>query len=138
MTELMFVAPDNVAIVRGAYAAFENGELEYMKSIAAPDFVMKTSSATDGTEHYGPEAIEEISLVISARWDEFRLEPLEFYDEGDRVLVLGTLVTKSSEEGLASTVGQLWTLQDGKVTSVVGFLDGEEAIRASGLTQLLT
>ena len=131
------MTPDNVAIVRGAYDAFKNGELQYMKNHAAPDFVMKTSSATDGTEHYGPEAIEEISRVITARWDEFRLEPLEFYYEGDRVLVLGTLVTKGHEEGLASTVGQVWTLKDGKVTSVEGFLDSEEAIRAAGLTRLL-
>lgn len=132
------MTPANVAIVRGAYDAFQRGELEYMRSIATHDFVMKTSSATDATEHYGPQAIDEISQVISARWDEFRLEPLEFYSEGDRVLVLGTLVTKSSEDGLASTVGQVWTLKDGKVTSVEGFLDSEEAIRAAGLTQLLT
>jgi ketosteroid isomerase-like protein len=131
------VTPGNVTIVRGAYDAFKNGELQYMKNHAAPDFVMKTSSATDGAEHYGPQAIEEISQVISARWDEFRLEPLEFYYEGDRVLVLGTLVTKGHEEGLASTVGQVWTLKDGKVTSVEGFLDSEEAIRAAGLTRLL-
>jgi ketosteroid isomerase-like protein len=130
--------PDNIAIVRGAYDAFEKGELGYMKSISTPDFVMKTSAATDDGEHYGPEAIEEISRVINARWDEFRLEPLEFYYAGDRVLVLGTLVTKGSEEGLASTVGQIWTLKDGKVTSVEGFLDSEEAIRAAGLTRLLT
>jgi ketosteroid isomerase-like protein len=130
--------PDNIAIVRGAYDAFKKGELEYMKSISTPDFVMKTSSATDAAEHYGPEAIEEIWQVINARWDEFRLEPLEFYFDGDRVLVLGTLVTKGHEEGLASTVGQLWTLKEGKVTSVEGFLDSEEAIRAAGLTRLLT
>jgi ketosteroid isomerase-like protein len=109
-----------------------------MKSISTPDFVMKTTSATDAAEHYGPQAIEEIWRVINARWDEFRLEPLEFYYDGDRVLVLGTLVTKGHKEALASTVGQLWTLKDGKVTSVEGFLDSEEAIRAAGLTRLLT
>jgi ketosteroid isomerase-like protein len=129
---------DNIAIVRGAYEAFEKGELEYMKSISTSDFVMKTTAATDDAEHYGPQAIEEISQVINTRWDEFRLEPLEFYHDGDRVLVLGTLVTKGREEGLASTVGQLWTLKDGKVSSVEGFLDSEEAIRAAGLTRLLT
>jgi ketosteroid isomerase-like protein len=131
------VTPDNIAIVRGAYDAFEKGELEYMKSMSTPDFVMKTSSATDDAEHHGPQAIEEISEVINARWDEFRLEPLEFYYEGDRVLVLGTLVTKGHDEGLTSTVGQLWTLKEGRVASVEGFLDSEEAIRAAGFTRLL-
>ncbi len=128
----------NVAIVRRAYEAFKIGDVEGLKSLTTPDFVLKASSATDGAEHHGPQAMEEIFEAIRARWDDFRLEPLEFYDGGNRVLVLGTLVTKSSTEGLASTVGQVWTLKDGKVTSLEAFLDSEDAIRASGLTRLLT
>jgi ketosteroid isomerase-like protein len=128
----------NVAIVRRAYEAFEKGEIEELKRLTTPDFVLKASSATDGAEHHGPQAMDEIFAAIRARWDDFRLEPLEFYDGGNRVLVLGTLVTKSSTEALASTAGQVWTLEDGKVTSLEAFLDSEDAIRAAGLTRLLT
>ncbi len=89
--------------------------------------------------HHGPEGIGEIFQAIRDRWREFRFEPLEFYEAGNRVLVLGTMLTKGkNEDGIASTAGQVWTLEDGKVVSVEAYLDTESAIRAAGLTRLLT
>jgi len=129
----------NVAIVRRAYAAFSAGNVEELMSLTAPDFVLRASAATDGAVHHGPKAMKEILDAIRERWDDFRLDPLEFYDAGNRVLVLGTLVTKGhDEEGFATTAGQVWTVEDGEIVSMDAFLDSEEAIRASGLTSLLT
>jgi len=107
--------------------------------MTTPELILRASSAIDGKVHHGPEGIGEIFQTIRDRWHEFRVEPLEFYDAGNRVLVLGTILTKGrNEDGFASTAGQLWTLEDGKVVSVEGFLDTESAIRAAGLTRLLT
>lgn len=128
----------NIAIVRQAYEAFSEGDVERLMSLVAPDFVLQASSATDGKEHHGPQAMDEILQAIRTRWDEFRLEPLEFYDGTDCVLVLGTLVTKGRDEGFASTAGQVWTLKEGKVTSLRAFLNNDDAIRAAGLTRLLS
>jgi ketosteroid isomerase-like protein len=127
----------NVAIVKRAYEAFRNGDAETLKSLTGAGFVLRASDATDGAEHRGPQAFEEILKAIDERWEEFRLEPLEFYDAGDSVLVLGTIVTRGKDEGFASTAGQLWTLRDGKIVAMQAFLSSEEAIRASGLTRLL-
>jgi ketosteroid isomerase-like protein len=124
--------------VRRAYEAFRKRDVETLMSLTSPDFVLQASAATDGREHHGPKAMAEILEVIGKRWDEFRLEPLEFYETDDRVLVLGTLVGKADNEGLASVAGQLWTLRDGKVASMRAFLSSEEAIRAAGLTRLFT
>jgi ketosteroid isomerase-like protein len=129
----------NVEIVRRAYVAFEQGDAETLRSLAAPDFVLHASPATDDKVHYGPEAMFEVYQAVHERWEDFRLEPLEFYDAGNRVLVLGTLVTRSRDgEGLTSTVGQVWTLDQGKVVLMEAFLDSGEAIRAAGLDRLLT
>jgi len=128
----------NLAVVRRAYEAFNAGDAETLKSLASDDFVLKASAATDGAEHHGPSAFDEILSTIDERWQDFRLEPLEFYEAGDRVLVLGTLVGKShAQEGLASVSGQVWTVRDGKLTSMKAFLSSEEAIREAGLTRLL-
>lgn len=136
---IVVLTPGNVAIVRRAYKAFRAGDLDELKAMTTPDFVLRASSAADGQVHHGPEAMGEVLQVIRDRWREFRVEPLEFYDAGNRVLVLGTILTKGkNEDGIASTAGQLWTLEDGKVVSVEGFLDTESAIRAAGLTRLLT
>jgi uncharacterized protein len=129
----------NLAIVRRAYEAFNAGDAETLKDLSTDDFVLKASEATDGAEHRGPAAFAEIFEAINARWQDFRLEPLEFYEAGDRILVLGTIVGKShAQEGLASVAGQVWTIRDGKLASMQGFLSSEEAIRAAGLTRLLT
>lgn len=124
--------------MRRAYDAFRESDVETLMSLVSPDFVLRASPATDGKEHHGPKAMAEIVEVVRQRWDDFRLEPLEFYETGDRVLVLGTLVGKADSEGIASVAGQLWTLREGKIASMRAFLSSEEAIREAGLTRLLT
>jgi ketosteroid isomerase-like protein len=107
--------------------------------MTTPDLVLRASPATDGKVHHGPEGIGEIFQAIRDRWREFHFEPLEFYIAGKRVLVLGTIVTKGkNDDGFASTAGQIWTLEDDKVASVEAFLDTDSAIRAAGLTRLLS
>ena len=129
----------NIAIVRRAYEAVDARDVDKLKAMTTPDLVLRASPATDGKVHHGPEGIAEIFQAIRDRWREFHFEPLEFYIAGKRVLVLGTMVTKGKDEdGFASTAGQIWTLEDDKVVSVEAFLDTESAIRAAGLTRLLS
>jgi ketosteroid isomerase-like protein len=129
----------NVAIVRRAYEAIDARDVDKLKTMTTPDLVLRASAATDGKVHHGHEGIGEVFQAIRDRWQEFRVQALEFYDAGNRVLVLGTILTKGkNEDGIASTAGQVWTLEDGKVASVEAFLDTESAIRAAGLTRLLT
>jgi ketosteroid isomerase-like protein len=129
----------NVALVRSAYQAFNDRDVETLKSLATPDFVLEASEATDGEQHHGPGAFAEIFGAIRERWEDFRLDPLEFYEAGDRVLVLGTMVGRGHDrKSFASVAGQVWTVRDGKLASMQGFLSSEDAIRAAGLTRLLT
>ena len=129
----------NVAIVRRAYEAIHARDVNQLKAMTTPDLILRASPATDGKVHHGPEGIGEIFQAIRDRWQEFRVQALEFYDAGNRVLVLGTILTKGkNEEGIASTAGQVWTLEDDKVVSVEAFLDTDSAIRAAGLANLLT
>ena len=129
----------NAAIVRRAYEAVDARDVDELKAMTTPDLILRASPAIDGKVHHGPEGIGEIFQAIQDRWREFHFDPLEFYEAGNRVLVLGTMLTKGKEEdGFASTAGQVWTLEDGKVVSVEAYLDSESAIRAAGLTRLLT
>jgi ketosteroid isomerase-like protein len=128
-----------VALVRSAYRAFNEWDAEVLKNLATTDFVLEASSATDGRRHQGPEAFDEIFETIRERWADFRLDPLEFYEAGERVLVLGTLVARAHDrKPFASVAGQVWTLHDGKISGMQAFLSSEEAIRAAGLTRLLS
>lgn len=128
----------NVAIVRAVYEAFREGNLDELRGMTTPDFVLRASSATDGKEHHGPDAMGEVIQAIRDRWEDFRVQPLEFYEAGNCVLVLGTILTKArGDKGLASTAGQVWTLDEGKIASMDAFLDSDSAIRAAGFTHLL-
>jgi ketosteroid isomerase-like protein len=128
----------NVAIVRRAYESIHARDVDTLKTMTTPDLVLRASPATDGKVHHGPDGIGEVFQAICDRWEEFRVEPLEFYESGNRVLALGTILTKGrNEDGIASTAGQLWTLREAKIAAVEGFLDTESAIRAAGLTRLL-
>ena len=128
----------NVAIVRRAYEAVDARDVDALKKITTPDLVLRASPAIDGKVHHGHDGLGEIFKAIRDRWREFRFHALEFYEAGNRVLVLGTLLAKGVEEGIASPAGQVWTLEDGMVVAVEGYLDSETAIRAAGLTRLLT
>jgi ketosteroid isomerase-like protein len=129
----------NTAIVRRAYEAVQARDVDELKAMTTPDFILRASPATDGKVHHGPDGIGEVFQAIRDRWQEFRVQALEFYEAGNRVLVLGTILTKGkNEDGIASTAGQVWTLEDGKIVSVEAYLDTESAIRAAGLTRLLT
>ena len=128
-----------MAIVRRAYEAVDARDVDELTKIMTPDIVLRASPAIDGKVHHGPEGIGEIFQAISERWQEFHVQALEFYEAGNRVLVLGTMLAKGgNDDGIASTAGQVWTLEDGMVVSVDGYLDSETAIRAAGLTRLLT
>jgi ketosteroid isomerase-like protein len=128
-----------VALVRSAYRAFSDWDAETLRNLVTTDFVLDASPATDGRRHEGPEAVKEIFQSIRERWVDFRLDPLEFYEAGECVLVLGTLVARAHDrKPFASVAGQVWTLRDGKVSAMQAFLSSEEAIRAAGLTRLLT
>ena len=129
----------NVAIVRRAYEAVDARDVDELTKIMTPDIVLRASPAIDGKVHHGHAGIGEIFQAIRERWREFRFQALEFYEAGNRVLVLGTMLAKGgNDDGIASTAGQVWTLEDGMVVSVDGYLDSETAIRAAGLTRLLT
>jgi ketosteroid isomerase-like protein len=136
---LLALTQGNVALVRTAYRAFNEWDVETLNNLATTDFVLEASSATDGQRHQGPGAFDEIFEAIRERWADFRLDPLEFYEAGERVLVLGTLVARDHDRNpFASVAGQVWTLREGKLAALEAFLSSEEAIRAAGLSQLLT
>ena len=125
--------------MRQAYEAVDARDVDELKKITTAELVLRASPAIDGKVHRGPDGIAEIFQAIRDRWREFRFDALEFYEAGNRVLVLGTMLAKgSNEDDIASTAGQVWTLEDGMVVAVAGYLDTESAIRAAGLTRLLT
>jgi len=81
----------NVDTARSAYEAFGRGDLESLKQDFAEDAVWVTSDELPlGGETRGRDAIMGNFAQIPNYWSSFSVEPSEFIDGGDAVVVLGT------------------------------------------------
>jgi ketosteroid isomerase-like protein len=71
-------------------------------------------------------------------WEEFRMEPDEVLDAGDRVVAVGRWVGKGKGSGIEvqQPVADVFTLHDGRVVRAeLGFTDRAEALEAAGLSE---
>jgi uncharacterized protein len=81
----------NVDTARAAYDAFGRGDLAALQDDFAEDAVWYTSEELPlGGETRGREAIVANFAQIPNYWSSFSVEPSEFIDAGDTVVVLGT------------------------------------------------
>jgi uncharacterized protein len=81
----------NVDTARSAYEAFGRGDLEALSGDFADDAVWYTSDELPlGGETKGRDAIMANFAQIPNYWSSFSVEPSEFIDGGDTVVVLGT------------------------------------------------
>jgi uncharacterized protein len=81
----------NVDTARSAYEAFGRGDLAALQDDFAEDAVWYTSEELPlGGETRGREAIIANFAQIPDYWSSFSVEPSEFIDAGDTVVVLGT------------------------------------------------
>jgi ketosteroid isomerase-like protein len=81
----------NIDAARSAYEAFGNGDLAALQDSFAEDAVWVTSDELPlGGEVEGRDAIMLNFTQIPRYWTSFRVEPEEFIDAGDHVIVRGT------------------------------------------------
>lgn len=81
----------NVDTAQTAYAAFGRGDLGALQADFAEDAVWYTSEELPlGGETRGRDAIMANFAQIPNYWSSFSVEPSEFLDAGDTVVVLGT------------------------------------------------
>ena len=81
----------NVDAARASYEAFGRGDLETLKEMLSEDSTWLTSDELPlGGETRGRDAIIEDFAQIPKYWTSFSVEPEEFIDAGDWVVVRGT------------------------------------------------
>ncbi len=69
-------------------------------------------------------------------WDEHRIEPQEFIDAGDRVVVLQREYQRSKGGAeLVIDTATIVDLRDGRIVRLQGYMDPAGALRAAGLSE---
>jgi len=129
------MSQENVEVVRRAYEHYNRtGEPDY--SVLDPEVVYDVSTRTfDPFVYHGHEGVREFLALIREQWATFRLEPQEFVDAGDSVVVSVRLVGVGKESGVETTANaaHLWTLRRGKIVRQTTFQTMSEALEAAGL-----
>ena len=91
-------------------------------------------SPTEGSYH-GIEGVGASFIEWMEPWDEHRIEPEEFVEGNDRVLVTVHLTARGQESGLEvdQRFFQVYTVRDGKISRMVEYVDRARALEAAGL-----
>jgi ketosteroid isomerase-like protein len=136
------MSEENVGIVRRGFELFVAGDLEavaglFSEEAEVPDAAgVAASDAAEGTRR-GPQGFIDSSLAAFEAFEDYSVEPLEFIDAGDAVVV----PTRISGRGRASRVDvethltQVWILRDGKIVRGEVYRTRDAALEATGLSE---
>ena len=100
------------------------------------EFVLSRRWFPDGGVHRGMAAALKAFREFRAAWEEFAPAEPEFFDRGDRVVVLNKIRGTGEGSGVEveAEVGSVITFLDGKILRLM-FCDRAEALEAAGLSE---
>ena len=132
------VFQEDVETLRRAYEAFNERGVEAILEHLAPQFqVRDRESSPDRETRYGREGIKELFASYMEAFDALRLEPEEFIDAGDQILVCLHQLARGKGSGarVVSRIAHVWTMEGGAAARLRIFADkgsAIEALRAEG------
>jgi ketosteroid isomerase-like protein len=126
----------NVDIATRVIQAFNATDVEAFVALTTADFEWSPSMvAIEGQLFRGSEGIRAYFASLEDVWSEFLVLPDTFRHRADTVVMLGGLRGRGKNSGVTvdESLGMVFDLRGGKVSRIRGFLDHDEAIRASQL-----
>src|SRR5688572_13540225 len=113
-------------------------ELSRMPEFLDPDVELDMSRNILNPDVYrGYAGVERLAGVVEDLWDDFRFEPQELIDAGDRVVAHIKISGKGRGSGVETEmhVFNIWTLSQGKVVRLAGgYTERAETLEAAGIS----
>jgi ketosteroid isomerase-like protein len=123
----------NVDLARSAYEAFGKGDLASLQEQFAEDAVWVTSDELPlGGVTEGRDAIIGNFAQIPNYWTSFSVEPEEFIDAGEYVVVRGTQRAGNDKGSFEAPFLHLLKIEDGKTVRGEFFTDSAKAVKLLG------
>lgn len=120
----------NVDAARSAYEAFGRGDLSALRDSFAEDAVWVTSDELPlGGVVEGRDQILANFAEIPSYWSSFNVEPEEFIDAGDYVVVRGMQHAENERGGFDAPFVHLLEYRDGKTVRGEFFTDSAKAAK---------
>ena len=126
-----------MAVVRAVYDCWARGDFRTSADKFAPDFEwVQLRAVVEPGSHRGPEARDRAMRSIFEVWENFRIEPEEYIDAGDRVIVVARShgTARGSGMQLDQRFASVWTVRDGKAVRMELYASRDEALKALGLS----
>jgi ketosteroid isomerase-like protein len=120
--------------LRRGYAAFNEGGVDAILEWLEPQItVHDRESSPDRETYHGVLGIKELFESTMEAFERLTLEPQEFTQVGDRmvVVVLQRAQGRGSGAEVESTVVHVWTMRDGRPSALRIFRDRERALEAA-------
>jgi ketosteroid isomerase-like protein len=125
--------------VKGIYHAYSRGDAAGVLASfdseilwACPDNVYYA----EGSPYRGPnEVFNRIFVRLATEWEDFKVEPMEYIAEGDRVVVLvrETGIHRETGSALEVDAAHIWTIREGKAIEFYSYTDTLALSKAAGL-----
>jgi ketosteroid isomerase-like protein len=121
------------AVIRAAYKAFAERDVEALKQIADPEVEVATVTgmlAGHSDPYRGHSGLELYLADVATTWTRLELYPDSFHQlEEDRWLVLGRVRAWRAGASADSPNAWLWTIRNGLIVRAEVFADPSDARR---------
>jgi ketosteroid isomerase-like protein len=134
------MSQENAELVRRAYDAWNDRDLDAMAAFAAADFTLDWSNALSvdvlGT-YEGTPAWQELFREMWDMWDQVSMEPKELIAAGDHVVapVRFRAIGRGGVEVEAAQTAHVWTIGEGQLLRCKLYQSKQEALEALGLSE---
>jgi ketosteroid isomerase-like protein len=120
----------NVDTARSAYEAFGRGDLEALKGMLSEDGIWYTSEELPlGGETQGRDAIIGDFAQIPNYWSSFSVNPEEFIDAGDWVVIRGIQRAGNDTGSFEAPFAHLMKFADGMIVRGEFYSDSAKAAK---------
>jgi ketosteroid isomerase-like protein len=127
------VAGSDIDVVRAVFAAFTERDVEGVLAHAHSDIVFSpvTGDYAGRAEPYeGHDGLRQYFRDVATVWDELRIVPGDYRQDGDTILVTGRVSARSPARIVAGSTGWIWRMRDGLAVYIRVYQSAAEAMAA--------
>ena len=130
------MSQENVEIVRGAFAAFEDGDLDRLRDLVTDDLIVYRADP-DGATSHGLEGFLQLTKDWTEGFRDWSPVPEEFTDAGEQVLVRVRQSVRGEVSGVPLTEDWwfVYELRGARVAKMSIYAHEAEALKAVGLSE---
>jgi hypothetical protein len=128
------MSQENVKLIRGGFAAFQDGDISRMLDLMADDLVTYRADPDDAVYH-GREGFLEATADWTEGFSEWSVTPEEFIDAGDCVVVRVRQEARGERSGILVEGEFLFVfeMKEGQARKISFYIRRDEALEAAGL-----